>query len=164
MLQDLRFTQNLAILGQYDIWVRSGAISILGAAIHASSQLHRVYAPSTHSIPPIRSVPNPFGTGNAPVELTIISCRSRMRMLRQIAPKFGRIWNGRQHSKSSSDFSKRSFMNVSILNILLHHPQSFHWRDCVEYSHILGAITSFWPRIVTSNFDSEASADSNHRR
>ena len=48
-----------------------------------------------------------------------------MRMLKQIAPKFGRIWNGRQHSKSSSDFSKRSFMNVSIRKILLHIQQSF---------------------------------------
>ena len=113
MLQALKFTQSLAILGQYDIWVRSGAISILGAVIHASSRIHRVYAPSTHSIPPIRPLPNPFGTGNAPVELTIISCRSRMRMLRQIAPKFGRIWNGRQQPQPPFDFAKRSFMNVS---------------------------------------------------
>lgn len=112
---------NLAILGQYDIWVRSGAISILGAVIHASSRLHRVNAPSTHSIPPIRPVPNPFGTGNAPVELTIISCGSRMRMLRQIAPKFGRIWNGRMHSKSSIDFSKRSFVNIQSTADDPHH-------------------------------------------
>ena len=113
MLQALKFTQSLAVLGQYDLWVRSGAISILGAVIHASSRIHRVYAPSTHSIPPIRPLPNPFGTGNAPVELTILSCRSRMRMLRQVAPKFGRIWNGRQQSQPPFDLAKRTFMNVS---------------------------------------------------
>ncbi|KAM0798638.1 hypothetical protein BDR22DRAFT_858303 [Usnea florida] len=112
---------SLAILGQYDLWVRSGAISILGAVIHASSRIHRVYAPSTHSIPPIRPLPNPYGTGNAPVELTIISCRSRMRMLRQIAPKFGRIWNGRQQSQPPLDFAKRTFMNIQSTADDPHH-------------------------------------------
>ncbi|CAF9942863.1 MAG: Polynucleotide 5'-hydroxyl-kinase grc3 [Alectoria fallacina] len=112
---------NLAVLGQYDIWVRSGAISILGAVIHASSRLHRVYAPSTHSVPSIRPIRNPFGTGNASVELTIVSCGSRIRMLRQIAPKFGRIWNGRMPSKSLFDISKRSFMNIQTTADDPHH-------------------------------------------
>ena len=95
-------------MGQYDLWVRSGAISVHGAVIHASSKLHRVYAPSTHAIPSIRPIHNPYGTGNPPVELTIISCGSRIRMLKQIGPKFGRIWNGRE----LRDGMKRSFINV----------------------------------------------------
>ncbi|KAL2039430.1 hypothetical protein N7G274_007702 [Stereocaulon virgatum] len=104
----LQRNDTLAIIGQYDLWVRSGAINVHGAVIHASSKLHRVYAPSTHAIPSIRPILNPYGTGNPPVELTIISCGSRIRMLKQIAPKFGRIWNGRE----LRDGLKRSFINV----------------------------------------------------
>ena len=40
-------------------------------------------------------------------------------MLRQIAPKFGRIWNGRQRPGSSFDFSKRSFTDVSVHDVPL---------------------------------------------
>ena len=89
--------------------MRSGAISIFGAIIHASSKLYRVYAPSTHAIPPIRSVPNPYGTGDPPTEVSFFSCGSRLRLLKQISPKFGRIWNGRKGHRGSN----RSFVNVS---------------------------------------------------
>ena len=96
-------------MGQYDLWVRSGAISILGAVFHASSRLHRVFAPTTHSIPSIKAIPNPYGTGNPSVIVTIQSSSSRLRMLKQLVPKFGRIWNG----KEGFGGIRRSFVNVS---------------------------------------------------
>ncbi len=72
-----------------------------------------MYAPSTHSIPPIRPTFNPYGTGNPPCEVSIISCGSRVRNLKKIAPKFGRIWNHGQNS----DGKRRSFVNVSSLSV-----------------------------------------------
>ncbi|KAL6721003.1 Polynucleotide 5'-hydroxyl-kinase grc3 [Lecanora helva] len=99
--------ENLVILGQYDLWVRSGAVSIAGAALHPSSKLHRVFAPSTHSISPIRCIPNPYGPEN-PARISILSCKNRMRLLDRIGPRFGRIWNARSHSQEP----KRSFSNI----------------------------------------------------
>ncbi|KAL8846046.1 MAG: hypothetical protein Q9221_008842 [Calogaya cf. arnoldii] len=83
----------LTIIGQYEIWVRKGAISILGAVLYPSYAAFRVFAPSTHSLPVIRPIRNPFGPAGQPVEIIITSFRSGIRLLRQVSPKFGRIWN-----------------------------------------------------------------------
>lgn len=111
----------MTLLGQYDVWVRKGAINILGAVLHASSRLHRVYAPSTHSLPSIRSIPNPYGPQNLPAEIMIISCGSRLRLLKHLSPKFGRIWNHKHVSARFNlpkiDLSQRSFVFVSLLGV-----------------------------------------------
>ena len=75
--------------------------------VDPSLTIDQVYAPSTNSLPPLKPVPNPFGSGNPPCEISVISCGSRFRMLGQVSPKFDRIWNGRSNKR-------RSFMNVSI--------------------------------------------------
>ena len=89
----------------------------MGAMLHASSKLHRVYAPSTHSIPVLYSIPNPYGA-QTPAEISIFSCGSRIRLLKQIAPKFGRIWNGKPVEKNDKSspmiLTNRSFENVRI--------------------------------------------------
>ena len=115
------------MLGQFDVWVRKGAINIAGAVLHASSRLHRVYAPSTHSLPSIRSIPNPYGSQNLPAEITIISCGSGLRLLKHLSPKFGRIWNHKYVPAGSDltkiDLSQRSFVYVSLLAFVR------GWRD-----------------------------------
>ncbi|KAL9101956.1 MAG: hypothetical protein Q9163_002844 [Psora crenata] len=90
----------LAILGQYDLYIRKGAVSISGALLHASSRLHRVYAPSTHAIPVIRPLHSP----------------SRIRMLKNVASRFGGIWNAKPRSEGISStpklFFRRSFISL----------------------------------------------------
>ncbi|KAL8881612.1 MAG: hypothetical protein Q9198_001215 [Flavoplaca austrocitrina] len=83
----------LTLIGQYQIWVRKGAVSVLGATLHPSSAAYRVFAPSTHSLPVIRPIRNPFGPAEQPVEITIVSFRSGIRWLKQVSPHFGRIWS-----------------------------------------------------------------------
>ncbi|MCJ1432518.1 Polynucleotide 5'-hydroxyl-kinase grc3 [Xylographa pallens] len=103
----------LTPIGQYDLWVRKGTVSILGAVLHASPKLHRVYAPSSHSLPSIRHLRNPFGPAHQPAEITIYSCNSRIRLLRRVSRKFRRIWN---HTKSTNDIaaSAESFCGTSF--------------------------------------------------
>ena len=112
----------MTLLGQYDVWVRKGAISIAGAVLHASSRLHRVYAPSTHSLPSIHPISNPYGPQNTQAEITINSCTSRIRLLRHLSPKFGRIWNHKHPSTRPDppklDLSQRSFVLVSFISFL----------------------------------------------
>lgn len=122
MTRWLTCLQILCMIGQYDIWVRKGVISILGAMLHPSSRLHRVYAPSTQSLPYIRPVPNPYGSANQATELTIITCSSGIRALRHLSPKFGRIWNAKlAHDVAvlgSIDRSRRSYAFVSPINLV----------------------------------------------
>ncbi|KAL8676042.1 MAG: hypothetical protein Q9186_007397 [Xanthomendoza sp. 1 TL-2023] len=83
----------LTLIGQYEIWVRKGAISILGAVLYPSSAVHRVFAPSTHSLPVIRPVRNPFGPPEQPIEITILSFQCGIRLLKHVSPMFGLVWN-----------------------------------------------------------------------
>ncbi|MCJ1385179.1 Polynucleotide 5'-hydroxyl-kinase grc3 [Xylographa soralifera] len=103
----------LTPVGQYDLWVRKGTVSVLGAVLHASSKLHRVYAPSSHSLPSIRHLRNPFGPAQQPAEITIYSCSSRIRLLRRVSRKFRRIWN---HTNFLNDVlvSTDSFFGTSF--------------------------------------------------
>lgn len=111
-------SQTLTLVGQYDLWVRRGAIKILGAVIYRGCQAYRVYAPSTHSLPTITASQDPFGKIHKFVEIVIASSSSRIRMLRLASPKFGRIWNHQQvwkkESKPLLDLSQRSFTFVSM--------------------------------------------------
>ena len=95
---------------------------MLGAILHPSSRLYRVYAPSTHSLPSIRPVENPYGPPSQQTELTILSCSSRIRVLRHLSPKFGKIWNKKsrvdQDKADFIDLSHRSFVFVSSATAL----------------------------------------------
>lgn len=107
--------QSLALIGQYDLWVRNGAISIHGAILHAGSAKHRVYAPSTHSLPIIKPAINPYGAYGQSAEVKVVSCRSRIRLLQEISSEFGKIWNGPiEEAESSAVKMKRTFALVFI--------------------------------------------------
>ncbi|KAL8912841.1 MAG: hypothetical protein Q9171_002219 [Xanthocarpia ochracea] len=83
----------LTLIGQYQIWVRKGAVSVFGAALYAGATVYRIYAPSTHSLPVIRPIRDPFGPPNQPVEITLSSIQSGIRLLKHVSPIFDRIWN-----------------------------------------------------------------------
>lgn len=108
------FMKNLALLGQYDLWVKRGVVSLMGAKLHASSQLHRVYAPSTHSLPVIKCVSGIDGDA----EVEIKSCNSGIARLRDLSPLYQRIWTGdntaadKSTLKGTTKDSKRSFSVV----------------------------------------------------
>ena len=111
--------QSLALVGQYDLWVRKGAVSVLGAVIHSSSTLHRVFAPSSHSLPCIRHVQNPYGPSNQPAEISVISCSTRIRLLRRLSKKFKRIWNAPQQNIIYRSFRFVRVIYKSIINKLI---------------------------------------------
>ncbi|OKL60783.1 Polynucleotide 5'-hydroxyl-kinase grc3 [Talaromyces atroroseus] len=73
----------------YDIWVKRGVISVMGAKLHPSPNTYRVYAPSTHSLPVIKCVSGV--EGYAEVELQ--SCSSNLCRLKNLSPHYARIWN-----------------------------------------------------------------------
>ncbi|KXG48723.1 Pre-mRNA cleavage complex II Clp1 [Penicillium griseofulvum] len=102
---------NLALLGHYDLWVKRGVVSLMGAKLHPSSQLHRVYAPSTHSLPVIKCVAGIDGEA----EVEIKSCTSGISRLRDLSPLYQRIWAGDNTAadkitlKGAAKDSKRTF-------------------------------------------------------
>ncbi|CAP81244.1 Polynucleotide 5'-hydroxyl-kinase grc3 [Penicillium rubens] len=102
---------NLALLGHYDLWVKRGVVSLMGAKLHPSSQLHRVYAPSTHSLPIIKCVAGVDGEA----EVEIKSCTSGISRLRDLSPLYQRIWAGENTAadkitlKGAAKDSKRTF-------------------------------------------------------
>ncbi|KAJ5960533.1 uncharacterized protein N7479_007683 [Penicillium vulpinum] len=102
---------NLALLGHYDLWVKRGVVSLMGAKLHPSSQLHRVYAPSTHSLPVIKCVAGIDGDA----EVEIKSCTSGISRLRDLSPLYQRIWTGDNTAadkitlKGAAKDSKRTF-------------------------------------------------------
>ena len=109
--------QSLALIGQYDLWVRKGVVSLCGAVLSASSKLHRVYAPATYALPIITPVANPYGCGGERAEIRIISCNSRVRILKDLSPEYGRLWN-KTVNESTSKFAtqRRSYALVSSLD------------------------------------------------
>ncbi|KAI3176949.1 hypothetical protein DTO027I6_1857 [Penicillium roqueforti] len=102
---------NLALVGHYDLWVKRGVVSLMGAKLHPSSQLHRVYAPSTHSLPVIKCVAGIDGDA----EVEIKSCTSGISRLRDLSPLYQRIWAGENTAadkitlKGAAKDSKRTF-------------------------------------------------------
>lgn len=92
----------------------------MGAVIHAGSTVHRVHAPSTHSLPVIRACNSPFMPDDQTAEITILSISiSGIRQLKELSPNFVCIWNHRslsneQHSPKV-DLSQRSFTFVGFI-------------------------------------------------
>ncbi|CAI7617709.1 unnamed protein product [Penicillium pancosmium] len=105
---------NLALLGQYDIWIKRGVVSLMGAKLHPSAHAYRVYAPSTHSLPVIKCVSGV--DGEAEVELK--SCNNGLARLRDISPLYQRVWNGQNTTADNATFkglAKDSRRTFSVL-------------------------------------------------
>jgi polynucleotide 5'-hydroxyl-kinase GRC3/NOL9 len=91
----LHADQTVTIVGQYDLAVTSGIITIYGAVLRANSATQRVYAPSTHALPQIHARQNDAIIRISPV-------RSGLRKLEKLSPLFRNIW-------ASDLFEGRSF-------------------------------------------------------
>ena len=68
-------------------------VSVLGAKLHASPKLYRVYAPSTHSLPVIKCV---SGGPEEYAEIEIRSCSNGLSGLGDLSTLYDRIWNGQK--------------------------------------------------------------------
>ena len=90
------------LIGQYDIWVKRGVVSLMGAKLHASPKVYRVYAPSTHSLPVIKCV-----TGvSAKAEVEIQSVHSGIHQLKDLSPLYQRIWTGERPPADNLTFER----------------------------------------------------------
>ncbi|EAW11564.1 putative RNA processing protein Grc3 [Aspergillus clavatus NRRL 1] len=102
---------NLVLLGHYDLWVKRGVVSLMGAKLHPSARVYRVYAPSTHSLPVIKCIAGVDGEA----EIEVKSCHSGIYRLRHLSPLYQRIWNGKNTSadrltlKKAPASAKRTF-------------------------------------------------------
>lgn len=105
------------MIGHYDLWVKRGVVSLMGAKLHPSSQVYRVYAPSTHSLPVIKCVSGV----NGEAEVEFKSCHSGIYRLKELSPLYQRIWNGKNTTadkltlKGTPQSTKRTFSVVSFI-------------------------------------------------
>lgn len=111
----LKADETATFVGEYDIQVVTGIIMVYGAAFRAGDVPHRVFAPSTHALPPITA------KGGA-AEIAIISTGVSMQGLSKLSPLWGRIWNARDPKEGNVDEDNvkgRSFMLVIHLSPLV---------------------------------------------
>ncbi|KZZ92666.1 hypothetical protein AAP_02747 [Ascosphaera apis ARSEF 7405] len=85
----LKLKSTLAVIGQYDLWVKRGVVSVSGAKLHPSPRLHRVYSPSTHSLPIVKCVT----TSGEYAEVELRNVAGGPHELERLSPLFDRIKN-----------------------------------------------------------------------
>ncbi|KAL8936326.1 MAG: hypothetical protein Q9216_004989 [Gyalolechia sp. 2 TL-2023] len=137
----------VTLVGAYDIWVQKGAISILGAILHQSSITHRVYAPSIHSLPSMKSIRNPFGPAKQRAVVTVSSCNSGIRSLRQVSSKFGRIWNYNtqvpdRQTLFLGDMRRRTFQNLNVDTDDAYQRPLHHLTIPTDWQSLISTLTS----------------------
>ncbi|KAJ9303910.1 hypothetical protein DTO217A2_6610 [Paecilomyces variotii] len=120
----IREKMNLVAVGQYDIWVKRGVISLMGAKLHPSPNLYRVYAPSTHSLPVIKCVTGIEGYA----EVEISSCHSGIYRLEDLSPLYKRIWNSKSTAADKVTLKGNSRRTFSVLYTSSDDPLGRHLR------------------------------------
>lgn len=68
-------------------------MSLMGAILHADTTAHRVHAPSTHALPVIRCVPDPFSSTDRHTKIELTTYEDGLQLLRQVSTRFSGIWN-----------------------------------------------------------------------
>lgn len=91
--------ETITFIGQYDLWIRAGTVTIYGATLRSGRMIHRVFAPSTSALPQIKSI--------GASEIEIWQCNHTLRHLGRLSPHFRRIWATRAKA-SNSDPTKPS--------------------------------------------------------
>jgi polynucleotide 5'-hydroxyl-kinase GRC3/NOL9 len=81
--------QRLVIIGQLEISVQKGHLSIMGSILRPSKRFYRVFAPSSHSLPVIRCL----ATDTESAELRLHPFEAGLRSLELLSPLFGKLWN-----------------------------------------------------------------------
>lgn len=114
------------MIGHYDLWVKRGVVSLMGAKLHPSPRVYRVYAPSTHSLPVIKCVTGVDGAA----EVEFKSCHSGLTRLRDMSPLYQRVWNSGNSPadklglKTVGQDVRRTFSVVSMLSYFFRHLES----------------------------------------
>ncbi|KAL4980408.1 hypothetical protein BDW66DRAFT_166544 [Aspergillus desertorum] len=123
----IREKMSIVLIGHYDLWVKRGVVSLMGAKLHPSPRVYRVYAPSTHSLPVIKCV-----TGvNGAAEVEFKSCHSGITRLRGLSPLYQRVWNSgntpadKLSLKTVGQAARRTF---SVLHTSADDPLKRHLR------------------------------------
>ncbi|PYI19887.1 hypothetical protein BO99DRAFT_359282, partial [Aspergillus violaceofuscus CBS 115571] len=131
---------SLVFIGHYDLWVKRGVVSLMGAKLHPSSRVYRVYAPSTHSLPVIKCVSGVDGAA----EIEVMSCHSGIYRLRHLSPLYERVWNSKNTAadkitlKNVSPSTKRTFsvLYTSADDSLKRHLRPLHlekqWSSAIK--------------------------------
>lgn len=91
----------------------------MGAKLHPSPNLYRVYAPSTHSLPVIKCVTGIEGYA----EVEISSCHSGMYRLGDLSPLYQRIWNSKNTAADKATLNGDSRRTFSVVCCTL--PKSY---------------------------------------
>ncbi|KAI9643647.1 Polynucleotide 5'-hydroxyl-kinase grc3 [Ciborinia camelliae] len=111
--------ERLVILGQYNLEVAEGQITILGSILKASKTRYQVYAAASHSLPVIRC---PDGELK-PAVLRLHQSDCGIRSLDSLSPLFGKLWNedtqvfGSGHSYPSAKLGKSTFQILLSSNL-----------------------------------------------
>ncbi|OAX79323.1 hypothetical protein ACJ72_06358 [Emergomyces africanus] len=119
----LKLKMHLALIGQYDLWVKRGVVSVMGAKLQPSPHLYRVYAPSTHSLPVIKCV---SGVDDY-AEVEIRSCNNGLYRLKNVSNLYHRIWNSKEPVPGSVLQAGRP-LSYSILHSSSDDPLKRHLR------------------------------------
>ncbi len=85
--------ETITFIGQYDLWIKAGAICIYGATLRRGRTIHRVFAPSTSALPQIKAI--------CASEIEIWQCNHTLRHLGALSPLFRRIWSTRAKPKNT---------------------------------------------------------------
>jgi polynucleotide 5'-hydroxyl-kinase GRC3/NOL9 len=85
----LTVLKRLVILGEFNLSVRKGQVTLLGATLGPSDTSHRVFAPSTHSLPVLRCL----ATEVDDAEIILHQCSSGIDLLKPLSSLFGKLWN-----------------------------------------------------------------------
>jgi polynucleotide 5'-hydroxyl-kinase GRC3/NOL9 len=100
---------------------------MMGSILKPSKKYHRVFAPSSHSLPVIRCL----ATDTESAELCLHQCEVGLRSLESLSPLFGKLWNedpgplGPEYTKVIQKTKRSTFQVVSQISttiiILKHH-------------------------------------------
>lgn len=102
---------SITLLGHFELWVKSGCVSLYGAKLPPGRARYTVYAPATHSLPCITCWP----LTNSEIEIWK-SGNSSIRLLSRISPLYRRIWNDSSKvDKSALNTGGFSFVGLASL-------------------------------------------------
>ena len=90
----LSANETACFAGEYVLEVIKGAVTVYGAAFHATSGPQRIYAPSVQALPPIVA-------RKSPTIIRVSTVKSSIKKLEKLSPLFRNIW--------TSDAKNRSF-------------------------------------------------------
>ncbi|KAK0113720.1 Polynucleotide 5'-hydroxyl-kinase grc3 [Cadophora gregata] len=81
--------ERLVIVGQYELCIQGGQVTLLGATLQPSKTSYRVFSASSHSLPVLRCV----STDVSSADIVLRNCSSGLEDLETLSPLFGKLWS-----------------------------------------------------------------------